>query len=68
MDQIAEEACEGQRKTVVIISDRAREIIRLFEDRQRKRQSEDGRRAEFQMTKSPGGPPFPPGVNRRRPF
>jgi hypothetical protein len=38
MDRKAEEATEGQRKTVVILSDRSREIIRLFEERQRKRQ------------------------------
>ncbi len=63
MDQKAEEACEVQRKTVVILSDRAREIIRLFEERQRKRQH-----AELQMTKSSSGPLFPPGVDRRRPF
>ena len=29
---------EGQRKTVVILSERSREIIRLFEERQRKHQ------------------------------
>ena len=38
MDRRAEEATEGQRKTVVILSDRSREIIRLFEERQRQRQ------------------------------
>jgi hypothetical protein len=38
MDRKAEEATEGQRKTVVILSDRSREIIRLFEERQHKRQ------------------------------
>jgi len=38
MDRKAEEATEGQRKTVVILSDRSREIIRLFEERQRQRQ------------------------------
>jgi len=38
MDGKAEEATEGQRKTVVILSDRSREIIRLFEERQRQRQ------------------------------
>jgi hypothetical protein len=62
MDQKTEEACESQRKTVVILSDRAREIIRLFEERQRKRQC-----AELQMTKSPSGLLFLPGA-RRRPF
>jgi len=38
MDRKAEEAFEGQRKTIVILSERSREIIRLFEERQRKRQ------------------------------
>jgi hypothetical protein len=38
MNGKAEEASEGQRKTVVILSDRSREIIRLFEERQGKRQ------------------------------
>ena len=38
MNRKAEEASEGQRKTVVILSDRSREIIRLFEERQRVRQ------------------------------
>jgi hypothetical protein len=33
-----QQASQGQRKTVVILSDRSREIIRLFEERQRKRQ------------------------------
>ena len=37
MDRKAEEASEVQRKTVVILSDRSREIIRLFEERERKR-------------------------------
>jgi hypothetical protein len=35
MDRKAEQA--GHRKTVVILSDRSREIIRLFEERHRKR-------------------------------
>ena len=38
MDRKAEEAPQGQRKIVIILSDRSREIIRLFEERQRKRQ------------------------------
>src|SRR5918995_406415 len=38
MDRKADDVSEGQRKTVVILSDRSREIIRLFEERQRKRQ------------------------------
>jgi hypothetical protein len=39
MDRKAEEAeAQRKRKTVVILSDRSREIIRLFEERQRKRQ------------------------------
>jgi len=37
MDRKAEEASEVQRKSVVILSDRSREIIRLFEERERKR-------------------------------
>jgi hypothetical protein len=37
MDRKAEEAPEG-RKIVIILSDRSREIIRLFEELQRKRQ------------------------------
>jgi hypothetical protein len=37
MDRKADEASEGQRKTAVILSDRSREIIRLFEEMQRKR-------------------------------
>ena len=37
MDRKAEEASEVQRKRVVILSDRSREIIRLFEERERKR-------------------------------
>jgi transposase len=37
MDRKVEEASKGQRKTVVILSDRSREIIRLFEERQQKR-------------------------------
>jgi hypothetical protein len=39
MDRKAEEASEVQRKRVVILSDRSREIIRLFEERERKRPS-----------------------------
>jgi hypothetical protein len=37
MDREAEEVSEG-RKIVIILSDRSREIIRLFEELQRKRQ------------------------------
>jgi len=37
MDRKAEEASEVQRKSAVILSDRSREIIRLFEERERKR-------------------------------
>ena len=37
MDRKAEEASEVQRKRVVILSDRSREIIRLFEELERKR-------------------------------
>ena len=49
MDSKTEEASEAQRKTVVILSDRSREIIRLFEERQRKRQQaeQDLRRHSF---------------------
>lgn len=38
MDRKAEEAPQGQREIVIILSDRSREIIRLFEERQQKRQ------------------------------
>jgi hypothetical protein len=38
MDRKAEEAPQGQRKIVIILPDRSREIIRLFEERQRKRE------------------------------
>jgi hypothetical protein len=37
MDRKAEEASEVPRKSAVILSDRSREIIRLFEERERKR-------------------------------
>ena len=37
MDRKAEQASEVQRKSAVILSDRSREIIRLFEERERKR-------------------------------
>jgi hypothetical protein len=37
MDRKAEEASEVQRKSAVILSDRSREIIRLFEELERKR-------------------------------
>ena len=37
MDRKAEEASEDQRKSAVILSDRSREIIRLFEELERKR-------------------------------
>ena len=37
MDRKPEEASEVQRKSIVILSDRSREIIRLFEERERKR-------------------------------
>ena len=37
MEQKAEEASGVQRKLVIILSDRSREIIRLFEERERKR-------------------------------
>ena len=38
MDRKAEEAPQVQRRIVIILSDRSREIIRLFEERQQKRQ------------------------------
>ena len=38
MDRKAEETPQGQRKIVIILSDRSREIIRLFEERRQKRQ------------------------------
>jgi hypothetical protein len=44
MDRKAEEARAGERKIVIILSDRSREIIRLFEERQRKRQQADQNR------------------------
>jgi hypothetical protein len=37
MDRKAEEASEVQHKSAVILSDRSREIIRLFEELERKR-------------------------------
>jgi hypothetical protein len=37
MDRKAEEASEVPHKSAVILPDRAREIIRLFEERERKR-------------------------------
>ena len=37
MDRKAEEASEVLHKSAVILSDRSREIIRLFEERERKR-------------------------------
>jgi hypothetical protein len=37
MDRKVEEASEVQRKSAVILSDRSREIVRLFEERERKR-------------------------------
>ena len=43
MDRKAEEAPQGQRKIVIILSDRSREIIRLFEERQRKREQAGNR-------------------------
>jgi hypothetical protein len=43
MDRETEEARDGQRKTVVILSNRSREIIRLFEERWRKRQQVEPR-------------------------
>lgn len=38
MNGNAEEASERQHRSIVILSDRSREIIRLFEELQRKRQ------------------------------
>jgi hypothetical protein len=52
MDRKAEQA--GHRKTVVILSDRSREIIRLFEERQRKR-LQDGQNR--QQSSAPFKPP-----------
>jgi hypothetical protein len=53
MDRKAEEASEGRRKTVVILSERSREIIRLFEWRQRKRQQvEQDRQLAFVLASS----------------
>jgi hypothetical protein len=37
MDRKTEQAPKDRRKTVVILSDRSREIIRLFEERQQNR-------------------------------
>jgi hypothetical protein len=40
MDQSTRQDPESRRKSVVILSDRSREIVRLFEERQQKRQAE----------------------------
>ena len=37
MDQSTRQDLKGYRKSVVILSDRSREIVRLFEERQQKR-------------------------------
>jgi hypothetical protein len=54
MDRKAEEATEGRRKSVVILSDRSREIVRLFEELQRKRQLDEEDRFSHSFSQRPG--------------
>jgi hypothetical protein len=56
MDRKVEQASQGQRKTVVILSDRSREIIRLFEERQRKRQQAEPTRQPPSVSQLPDAP------------
>jgi hypothetical protein len=57
MDQKAGQASESQRKTVVILSDRSREIIRLFEERRQKRlQAEQSRQMQLSNVFRPSTP------------
>jgi hypothetical protein len=60
MDRQAEQASEVQRKSDVILSERSREIIRLFEELERKRHQLDPetgsevqkRRQDFESVKT----------------
>ncbi|TMJ89264.1 MAG: hypothetical protein E6G79_01165 [Alphaproteobacteria bacterium] len=52
-DRSAEQP-ERERKSVVILSDRSREIIRLFEELHRKRQQVDQQRKPDPVSRSAG--------------
>ena len=59
MDRKAEQTSEGQRKTVVILSDRSREIIRLFEERRQQRlRAEQSPQMQSSAAASNISPPF----------
>jgi hypothetical protein len=54
MDQSTRQDSKGLRKSVVILSDRSREIVRLFEERQQKRlQAEQTRQTRASTDRAP---------------
>jgi hypothetical protein len=54
MDQSTRQDLKGYRKSVVILSDRSREIVRLFEERQQKRlQAEQTRQTRASSDREP---------------